>query len=819
MEQEQDGDISIPHDEELGSLEVKEESQNSPIDRAKLEADGGADIGERTEIDNAESDRALPEEGDEDGEQADDLASIVEDISLDDDRREMIADSPQSDKQDAPEHSIPRIYAQYDEHDPTRSPVSHMHNDSNASSRHISEAEDAGLDFVDINLGPSHNASPYGAGAHFASRSAIEIRQDSISSESTKAKELARMQEAMQRASTSSNTSSSQQGDIASTESNAVDVEREEHLSTPKPAGITMTLANEDGDVESVTSPTTERVAVSPADEAKEEGSDAESSKPEGIVEEDAKANGSTEAASVPEEGIADRAVVDLGSASLPTSPSLTDAADREPQGKRKESNRPSALEQHRSRTRMTNLPPKPKVEDTKHLHDFETMMRLSREMDQKRQQEEEERKNKRDASLQERMKVWEKEILPSWTRARRETRLRKLWWKGVPPNLRGRIWALACGNSQMLPRNLYSKTSAEATEARQAGTFNKVDVAAIDADIEETLPSLRLFQKDSGALHEDLRDVLSAFTKVRADQQRAQTASSSSNQGDDEASAVYPVGVASLGAMLLLNLSPSETLIALINLIAERPWLRALYSLSATHEARERRMIQRRASHAGTDSKLSALHSTLSTRASMSAAAHRPYDSSGALAGFERVFDTLLADQMPKVYANMQAHGVRPSAYVNDWIRTLFVPYLPFDAVARLWDCILLEEKDALLFRTGIALVSLLSARLYVPDREELVSILHGNNRAAIAVWTRVRTNGVESLASDKQENGTEEEQEPASARSAVFAPDELVPRDDVYGGQYGVTERTLFDALEEQEAWWKDSVLERLLDREIVS
>lgn len=68
-----------------------------------------------------------------------------------------------------------------------------------------------------------------------------------------------------------------------------------------------------------------------------------------------------------------------------------------------------------------------------------------------------------------------------------------------------------------------------------------------------------------------------------------------------------------------------------------------------------------------------------------------------------------------------MQARGVRPSAYVRDWVRTLFVPFLPFDAVARLWDCILLEEGDALIFRAGLALVKLLSARLYAPDRDEV--------------------------------------------------------------------------------------------------
>lgn len=267
--------------------------------------------------------------------------------------------------------------------------------------------------------------------------------------------------------------------------------------------------------------------------------------------------------------------------------------------------------------------------------------MKMSREKELRRQQEIEEKRRQRDAELQEDMKVWESEILPSWTRARREAHLRKLWWKGIPPSIRGRLWAMACGNNQMLPRNLYSKASAEAEERIKQGVFPTGDLQAIEADIEKTLPSLKLFQKEIGALHSDLYSLLCALVIVRLDQ------TSSIDKGkakqDDSNIQVYQQGFASLAAMLLSNLTPSETLVAMLNLIAERPWLSALYTSSSSKEES---------------------------------------------AAFGRVFDTLLADQMPKVYANMQARGLRPSAYVTQWVKTLFVPFLPFDLVARLWDC-----------------------------------------------------------------------------------------------------------------------------------
>ena len=628
-----------------------------------------------------------------------------------------------------------------------------------------------------------------------------------------------------------------------------------------------MSFAGDDGDIDTVISPITEipvpRVDIQePDDDAEvqhdevQAKSEDESNANKGIATPSKAGRDSEERANA--EGTDDENLTDDGGNATPVitgnnkdttseevdaskSPILIDAADKERKKRRESSHKPSALEQHLSRTRMMTLPPKPKIEDTKHLHDFEEIMKLSKEMSAKKQQEEEEKKNKKDANLQERMKVWESEILPSWTRARRETRLRRLWWKGIPPNLRGRVWALACGNSQMLPRNLFNKTSNEAKEMRSAGTFPKEDLIAIEEDIEHTLPTLRLFQKETGPLYEDLFDLLCAFTVVRLEQKRTQNSQTvmkgPNGTAAEELDCSYPNGVASLAAMLLMNLSPSESLIALINLIADRPWLRALYSLSATANTRRSLTLPRGSIESTPASPLSPVAGKTVVTSGQKAS-----NSSTILAGFERVFDTLLADQMPKVYANMQARGVRPSAYVNDWIRTLFVPFLPFDAVARLWDCILLEESDALLFRTGIALVSLLSARLYVPEKDELISILRGNNRAAISVWHRLRTGSVELTASlspstsqnsvngassnDANDSRVEEESDSYTSghdqivqSPSVHAPEQFVPLDDIYGGQYGITEDVLFKTLEEQDSWWKNSVLERLLDREIVS
>lgn len=53
-----------------------------------------------------------------------------------------------------------------------------------------------------------------------------------------------------------------------------------------------------------------------------------------------------------------------------------------------------------------------------------------------------------------------------------------------------------------------------------------------------------------------------------------------------------------------------------------------------------------------------------------------------------------------------------------------LFLDHLPFEACARLWDVILLEG-DAFLYRASLAILAVLEARLFFPDRQELLELL----------------------------------------------------------------------------------------------
>lgn len=196
-----------------------------------------------------------------------------------------------------------------------------------------------------------------------------------------------------------------------------------------------------------------------------------------------------------------------------------------------------------------------------------------------------------------------------------------------------------------------------------------------------------------------------------------------------------YEHGVAKLAAMILLNLAPGPGFVMLKNLL-ERHCLRSIYGGAGAKDDVE---------------------------------------------AYYRIFDTLLADGMPKIYFNFKQHQISPANYLRDWLAPLFLDHLPFDACARIWDVIVLED-DSFIFRTSLAMLSILEPRLFFPDRTELLELLKGENKAAIEVARR------EGRRMD--------------------------------GGKYeiyGVEEEALWERIQAMDEWWKESTWKRLIQREL--
>nr|XP_020137601.1 TBC1 domain family member 14 isoform X2 [Microcebus murinus] len=191
---------------------------------------------------------------------------------------------------------------------------------------------------------------------------------------------------------------------------------------------------------------------------------------------------------------------------------------------------------------RPANLPAKPAEEAQKHRQQYEEMVVQAK----KRELKEAQRRKKQ---LEERCKVeesignavltWNNEILPNWETMWCSRKVRDLWWQGIPPSVRGKVWSLAIGNELNITHELFDiclarakekwrslSTGGSEVESEDAG-FSAADREAslelIKLDISRTFPNLCIFQQVQGMsfiaavliLNLDTADAFIAFSNL----------------------------------------------------------------------------------------------------------------------------------------------------------------------------------------------------------------------------------------------------------------------------------------------------------------
>ncbi|XP_030776302.1 TBC1 domain family member 14 isoform X2 [Rhinopithecus roxellana] len=191
---------------------------------------------------------------------------------------------------------------------------------------------------------------------------------------------------------------------------------------------------------------------------------------------------------------------------------------------------------------RPANLPAKPAEEAQKHRQQYEEMVVQAK----KRELKEAQRRKKQ---LEERCRVeesignavltWNNEILPNWETMWCSRKVRDLWWQGIPPSVRGKVWSLAIGNELNITHELFDiclarakerwrsfSTGASEVENEDAG-FSAADREAslelIKLDISRTFPNLCIFQQVQGMsfiaavliLNLDTADAFIAFSNL----------------------------------------------------------------------------------------------------------------------------------------------------------------------------------------------------------------------------------------------------------------------------------------------------------------
>ncbi|XP_027019027.2 TBC1 domain family member 12 isoform X2 [Tachysurus fulvidraco] len=308
---------------------------------------------------------------------------------------------------------------------------------------------------------------------------------------------------------------------------------------------------------------------------------------------------------------------------------------------------------------RPANLPAKPEEEAQRHRQEYDEMVaeakrRELKEAQKKKQQMKE--RFKQEDSIVNAMVVWNTEVLPNWDSMRGTRRVKDLWWQGLPPNVRGKVWSLAIGNELNITPELYEiflsrakerwrsfrETGSEAEAEADSGASladRESSLDLIKLDISRTFPSLFIFQK-GGPYHDLLHSVLGAYTCYRPD-------------------VGYVQGMSFIAAVLILNLEEADAFIAFANLL-NKPCQMAFFRVD--HEL----MLK-----------------------------------------YFSVFEVFFEENLPRMFSHFQSSNLTPDLYLIDWIFTLYSKSLPLDVACRVWD-VFCRDGEEFLFRTALGILRL---------------------------------------------------------------------------------------------------------------
>lgn len=309
-------------------------------------------------------------------------------------------------------------------------------------------------------------------------------------------------------------------------------------------------------------------------------------------------------------------------------------------------------------------LPAKPKQEQKAHSYQHEKILQTIRKRELK---EAKHRKKvlqnqlKVEDELANATKVWTQEILPKWPEMRNNKRTQDLWWQGVPPCVRGRLWRLAIGNDLNITHDLYEICVQRAQDRLRSasGSMEALDEPCIDSDregsmeliqldISRTFPHLCIFQK-RGPYYEMLHSLLAAYACYRPD-------------------VGYVQGMSFIAAVLILNMDPPEAFACFANLL-NRPCHRAFYSL-------DQYLMQ----------------------------------------GYYATYNDLLKENLPKLCEHLKFCNLTPDLYLLDWVYTVFAKAMNIDLASRVWD-VFLRDGDEFIFRTAIGVLKICEETLMTMD------------------------------------------------------------------------------------------------------
>lgn len=212
--------------------------------------------------------------------------------------------------------------------------------------------------------------------------------------------------------------------------------------------------------------------------------------------------------------------------------------------------------------TRPSNLPAKNPSEESEHRKQHNEMLQEIRKREireHKKIQEKQKERLKQEERLSSDAAIWNNDILPNFYNLRDTKDVHELWWRGLPPSIRGRVWKLAINNKLKLKNEIYDECTKK-IEYFSGNKLHKDYVTAIKLDVSRTFPGLCVFQKN-GPLHESLNSVLAAYCVLQPD-------------------IGYLQGMSFIAAIFTLNMDENDAFICFANLI-DNPCHTAAFTLN----------------------------------------------------------------------------------------------------------------------------------------------------------------------------------------------------------------------------------------------
>jgi len=105
-----------------------------------------------------------------------------------------------------------------------------------------------------------------------------------------------------------------------------------------------------------------------------------------------------------------------------------------------------------------------------------------------------------------------------SANKVRTDPVLRKLWFNGIPPRLRGEAWSKVIGNPLQLGKEAYKSYNVRARKAVESGRFPVDVLEKMEVELDETLVTLKMFYRGS-PMREELKELICAWIVYRSDE------------------------------------------------------------------------------------------------------------------------------------------------------------------------------------------------------------------------------------------------------------------------------------------------------------